>query len=608
METLPIVDYQQIIVPVLGACPLFEGLELIHIDEVARHGSLHRFKRGELIARQGEPSNEFFIFIEGRAVIRLGSDQSEQIDVAHVSPPESVGEMGVLLEDLRTASVAIESETALVVRYSSQQFARMLKNLPHFSAVMCKTLAKRLSQTNRQMGLTELAPFVDEPNPAVFRLLPSEFQVRHRAVPLQMDEQTVTVGYCDGPSEHLLRRTQRHFPSLIVRPARITQDVFDDLLRKNATGNLVISPDNFSIGQSRERMLDSLLKRAVGEGASDLHLSASQRPRWRIDGRLNMIQDLGVLTSTQIKSLVMPLMDAVHRTEFAETNDTDFAYQLDDDARFRINVFRDRHGVSAVFRHIPSHILTLEQLGLPPVIAEFCSLPNGLVLVTGPTGSGKSTSLAAMVDYINRRREEHIITLEDPIEFVHRSQKCLINQREIGAHTGSFAKALRAALREDPDIVLVGEMRDLETISLALETAQTGHLVFATLHTSTAIGTVERIIGMYPPEQQQQIRSTLGEVLRGVLAQTLLRKQTGGRIGAFEVLVSSFAVANLIRDAKTQQIMSLMETGRQKGNRLLNVELTRLVRDGTVSFDEAYRRASDKNDFRKRAGRAGRSD
>ena len=419
-----------------------------------------------------------------------------------------------------------------------------------------------------------------------------------------MTVDTVVVGFCESPSAAILKRTQRHFPSLKVRPVRIHQEMFDDMMSRHATGNVSFEAVREASRAMVQLALDPLLKRAVGEGASDVHLSAAQQPRWRIDGRLTTIQDMGPVTSSQVKSLVMPLMDAVHRTEFSETNDTDFAYQLDEDARFRVNVFRDLHGVSAVFRHIPSHILTIEQLGLPEVVRDFCAMPNGLVLVTGPTGSGKSTSLAAMVDYINRRREEHIITLEDPIEFVHRSRKCLINQREIGAHSGSFAKALRAALREDPDIVLVGEMRDLETISLALETAQTGHLVFATLHTSTAVGTVERIIGMFPHEQQVQVRATLAEVLRGVVSQTLLRRKEGGRIGAFEVLVSSFAIANLIRETKTQQVTSMMETGRRHGNQLLNVELAQLVHQGIVTYDEAYRRSVDKADFAKRAGRS----
>jgi twitching motility protein PilT len=295
-------------------------------------------------------------------------------------------------------------------------------------------------------------------------------------------------------------------------------------------------------------------------------------------------------------------MPPARSTEFEDTSDADFAYALGDDARFRVNVFRDLHGVSAVFRHIPNQIRRLDQLGLPPSVERFCDLPHGLILVTGPTGSGKSTTLAAMVDAINRTRSEHIVTLEDPIEFVHPSLKSLVNQREVGSHTLSFSRALRAALREDPDIVLVGEMRDLETVSLAIETAQTGHLVFGTLHTSTAIGTIERVVGMYPHEEQAQARVSLAEVLKGVVAQTLLPKNGGGRVGAFEVLVSNHAVANLIREMKSAQIMNQMETGRHSGCQLLNVELVRLVKQGMVQQDVARRHAVHKDDFDKRLG------
>jgi twitching motility protein PilT len=262
-----------------------------------------------------------------------------------------------------------------------------------------------------------------------------------------------------------------------------------------------------------------------------------------------------------------------------------------------MNVFRDRNGVGAVLRHIPSQILTAEQLNLPPAILKLCTLNKGLVLVTGPTGSGKSTTLAAMIDTINKSRKEHILTIEDPIEFVHPQQQCLVNQREVHKHTGSFARALKAALREDPDIVLIGEMRDLETIAIAIETAETGHLVFGTLHTTTAMSTVDRIIDQFPADRQAQIRTMLSSSLRGVIAQTLLKKKGGGRVAAHEILVSNDAVAAMIREGKIQHLGNHMMTQKQDGNQLLNDALLKLVQDGVADAQEAYFKAVDKNSF-----------
>jgi twitching motility protein PilT len=269
-------------------------------------------------------------------------------------------------------------------------------------------------------------------------------------------------------------------------------------------------------------------------------------------------------------------------------------------ARFRVNLFRDHGGVGAVFRLVPSKVLSLDQLGLPPVLKTFCDMPKGLVLVTGPTGSGKSTTLAAMIDYIKTTKKLHIVTLEDPIEFVHTSGQCLINQREVGGHTRSFARALRAALREDPDIVLVGEMRDAETVALALEMANTGHLVLATLHTNTAISAVDRIVDQFPGEQQAQVRSVLADVLRGVVAQTLLKKVGGGRLAVLEVLVVNMAIANLVREDKAVQIPGMMQASKGVGMSLLNDELGRLVEARKITMEEALAAAVDKEDLHRR--------
>jgi twitching motility protein PilT len=283
-----------------------------------------------------------------------------------------------------------------------------------------------------------------------------------------------------------------------------------------------------------------------------------------------------------------------NREEFAARSDTDFAYEIPGIARFRGNLYRDRHGVCAVFRQIPIGVPTAAELGLPPAVVRLAELQKGLVLVTGPTGSGKSTTLAALVDTVNETRTDHIITIEDPIEFVHADKKCLVNQREIGIHTKSFRDALRSALREDPDVVMVGEMRDLETIAIAIETAETGHLVFGTLHTTTAPSAVDRIVDSFPADRQNQIRTMLAESLRGVVAQTLCRKIGGGRVAALEILLSNGAVQNLIREGKTFQLPSVLQTSKSQGMLPLNDSLLDLVRRGLIEPREAHLKAVDK--------------
>jgi twitching motility protein PilT len=337
-------------------------------------------------------------------------------------------------------------------------------------------------------------------------------------------------------------------------------------------------------------LLDALITRS----GSDLHLSSKQRPRMRVQGDLLELKRYLPPKSDELKERLWKITPERNRKEFEEKHDTDFAVELPGQARFRVNLFEDRAGIGAVFRQIPFEIPTFEQLGLPEVLRSLAHLTKGLVLVTGPTGSGKSTTLAALVDLVNESRPDHIITIEDPIEFVHTSKRSLIHQREPGVHTLSFAQALRAALREDPDVLLVGEMRDLETIAIAIETAETGHLVMGTLHTSTAPSTVERIVDQFPSDRQEQIRMMLAESLRAVVSQTLLKKIDGGRIAAFEILICTPAVANLIREGKTFQIASAMQTGRQVGMMTQTDSLYELVIKKVVTPEEAYLKAVDK--------------
>jgi twitching motility protein PilT len=349
--------------------------------------------------------------------------------------------------------------------------------------------------------------------------------------------------------------------------------------------------------QAKAKM-DAMFHQMAQLGASDLHLSVSMPPMIRKDGRMQPLQPgEGAISADAMRELLTSIMPAKNQEEFARRSDSDFAYEIPNLARFRANIFMDRKGMGGVFRIIPTKILTAEQLGLSPAIMHLCELSKGLVVVTGPTGSGKSTTLCAMIDSINKRREDHIITIEDPIEFTHENQKCLVNQREVHNHTQSFKDALRAALREDPDILLVGEMRDLETIGIAIETAETGHLVFGTLHTTTAASKIDRIIDQFPADRQEQIRVMLSESLKGVIAQTLLPKKGGGRVAALEVLIVTPAISNLIREGKTYQIPSAMQTGKQHGMVMLNDALFSLVQKGLVEPVEAFIKAVDKANF-----------
>ncbi len=346
--------------------------------------------------------------------------------------------------------------------------------------------------------------------------------------------------------------------------------------------------------------IDNLFKMMIEKKASDLHMTSEHVPMIRASGDMTPLDGVPKLSKDQVKQILMEIAPERSKKQYEETWDADFAYALEGCGRFRCNFFMDRNGPAAVFRLIPDKILSAEQLGLPPAVLRLCEFRKGLVLVTGPTGSGKSTTLAAMIDYINTHRKEHIITIEDPVEFVHPAKKCLVNQREVHQHTKSFAAALRAALREDPDIVLVGEMRDLETTRIAIETAETGHLVFGTLHTSTASSTVDRIINQFPAEEQEQIRLMLAGSLRGVVAQNLLKKKGGGRVAAQEILFVTAGIAANIREGKTYQIPSQMQTGARYGMQLLNDALEKLVKADTVDPMEAYDRSMDKEDIVKR--------
>ena len=595
----------------LESSSLFTALQGVRLDQVADRAQLQQFAQSEALTTEGDEADGFFVILSGEASVAVAGSDGAPITVASIGAYETVGEMGLILEQPRMATVTATKRT-LALRFDREAFEKMYDRVPGFGKAISRALATRLDRCSRRLPMRDHGDTL--PPADVIAKLPIELIQRHRVLPMSSRGQVLTLGFVDDPSAAVLASARQHLPGVEIESVRIEHGLFDRALkhfggvREDGAAPSAPrdrSPDGATIEIVRpgaSPRLDDILRRMVAEGASDVHLSPGEKPRWRIDGEIYEISDTAELGSDEARTLLDPVMARRSRTEFGEDSDTDFAYALEGVARFRVNLFRDAHGVGAVLRQIPMTIRTLDELGMPPIIEKLCNQPKGLVLVTGPTGSGKSTTLAAMIDHINDTRRSHIITLEDPIEFMHKSRLALVNQREVGSHTKSFARALRAALREDPDIVLVGEMRDLETIALALETAQTGHLVFGTLHTSTAASTVDRIIDMFSASQQNQVRSTLAEVLRGVIAQSLCRRTGGGRIAALEVLVGSPAVSNLIREAKTHQLINAMQTGRGMGNTTLNEQLAELVFSEKIGPEEALAKAVDKADLIKRLG------
>ncbi len=585
----------------LGRSKLFGGFAKAELTRIGEHGTLCTYVEGEAITVQGERSEAAFVLLSGTVSIRVQQPAGDWLEVAAFSPVTLIGEIGLLLNQPRTAG-AVALETVEVLRFDSEVFAEMVQSIPAFALELCRTLADRVGAANLSGALHPEAP-----EPRALDMLPVEVMQRFRLLPLRVDDRALTVGFVDEPTSASIAAVRVGVPSMQILTVRIAASLLESVLAQRAgapgwSANRATPRVEIADSGPRSPRLDGLLRRMVAEGASDLHLSGGQRPRWRIDGEIRELKDAAVLLPDEVRDLLTSVMQERNIDEFDGCNDTDFAYSLPGTARFRTNLFRDHRGVGAVLRHIPDKVMSFEQLGLPPAVRALTEHPNGLVLVTGPTGSGKSTTLAAMVDLINRTRRSHIITLEDPIEFVHESQMSLVNQREVGAHTISFARALKSALREDPDIVLVGEMRDLETVRLALETANTGHLVFGTLHTATAMSTVDRIVNLFSADEQSQVRATLADVLKGVVAQTLCRKVGGGRVAALEVLVSSVAVANMIRESKTAQIANAMSMAKAQGNQLLNEDLARLVVSRQVEAAEAIAKSVDKADLARRLG------
>ena len=450
-----------------------------------------------------------------------------------------------------------------------------------------RPVTKPLSAAQIVALLREIAPapsqqVLDQKQPTTFRYT-SEDSVFAVRVMLQGEKLTVHVAV-DAAGE--FQRSTGMFARVAVPDeAPVTAEQIPNV--KTAAADPA---------QAKEAM-EKLLRLLVEQGASDLHMRVTEPPILRRSGEMQRVEGQPKLDPETMESLLNSIMPERNIREFRDSNDTDFAYEIAGVARFRANVLRDRKGVAAVFRVIPSTIVTAEQLGISQEVQNLCYLTKGLVLVTGPTGSGKSTTLCGLIDLVNRSRSDHVITIEDPIEFVHENKNCIITQRQVGVHTGSFKSALRAALREDPDIILVGELRDLETVGIAIETAETGHLVFGTLHTTTAASTIDRLIDQFPADRQEQVRTMLSESLKGVVSQVLCKKIGGGRVAAREILLVTPAISNLIREGKTFQIPSIMQTSKRLGMITMNDTLLDLVERKLVEPKEAYMKSVDKGSF-----------
>ena len=565
----------------------FNGLNTAQRLQIIQKAAVfEKYDDGEYVVRMGDPSDFLFIIIKGQISIRV-NDGDEEFEVNRLNVSAMLGEMAVITGDKRTASCVACGEI-IILKLASLVFKKVLSALPEAGLSMMRILCDRLKKTskppvNRYMTANSPIPSAD-----ILSILPIAFMQRHRVVPVKKNGEKLLLGYCDRIEDTLMATLERLIPAFHIEPGLMDIAFFNKIMQNYAGENV-----NKNVDGSGIKHIDDLLERLIQEGGSDLHISAGQLPRWRIDGTIKVISGYNQLGSNEVFDLLKPIMKKTSIEKFESTGDEDFAYSKDEHSRFRINILKDCNGVSAVIRSISNNIFSLQDLGMPEILAKWSEMPKGLILVTGPTGSGKSSTLAAMIDHINSTKECHILTIEDPVEFIHKSKKSLVNQREVSVHTASFPKALKAALREDPDVVFVGELRDSETISMALETANTGHLVLATLHSSTAMNTVTKIIDQYPVEFQEQVRSAIAENLIGVCSQCLCKKIDGGRIAAVEILVIDNAMSNMIKEGRIHMLASAMITGSANGNRVLNEELARLVKSGKIAKEEAFAHSPD---------------
>ena len=560
----------------LGQSPTFRRLNVDEREWLLRRGALRRFDGYEAITTQGEPPDGFYVLVEGEvAVLRRPEDASPLVEIGRVKAPEIIADESLLLNEPYATTICASG--TVKVLWLSVEVLRDLLAMPALALTLCRSLAQRLAGVS--VKAATLGRNVEGADEGEDAQLPGPPTKPNRAV---------------APGVRPITPPASAPPRTPGAP--IPHDV-NDLSRVHVA--LGWRPSEKAPEQPSKRLL-SLMQRALADKASDIHLTAAHRPRYRVDGRLREIPDARKLKPGEVLEIVLSIMPPKNQYELYEKSQADFGFSAGALGRYRVNVFTDHHGVGAVLRLIPSRLMSPQDLGLPPVVQSLCERKKGLVLVTGPTGSGKSTTLASLIHWINVNRPSHIITLEDPIEFVHESRRALVNQREVGVHTEGFPSGLRAALREDPDIVLVGEIRDRLTVSLALETANTGHLVFGTMHTSDAVSTVDRMVSLFPPEMTNQIRQSTAETLIGVVSQTLVPRIGGGRVAGYEIVIVNSAIANLIREGKYNQLPTAISTSRKQGHQMLNDHLAYLVRNKQIDYNDALRHAVDPGDLIKR--------
>ncbi len=574
--------------------PLFRMLKPEYRAKVLAAGQAYTYDPGDAIVSQGDPSDAFYLISEGQAMV-YSEKNKERTYLTEMGPAGTFGEIGLLLNTPRTATITARNKV-IAVRFSREVFFGLFEKVPAFGRAVAGGMARRLHKLSSNISLPDPEDVeVDEGVAA--RYLPVPFMMRHRILPLQMSNNVLTVGFVDDPEARVVNAVHNYVPGVKLRTVQIGKDYFDRVmssrLDSGKAGAVEEAPMELEAAPEGGCRLDPLLVRGVAEGVSDFHMTVGKKPTWRLDGEIFDIPGASPPAEEDFYEIFEDFMEDRHKKEFEVYGDTDFSYTLGKHARFRVNLYRDIHGTNISMRLIPSQIMTVQQLGLPAIAENFCAMPSGLVVVTGPTGSGKSTTLAAMIHQVNQTRRSHIITLEDPVEFLHTNALSTIHQREIGGHTPDFARAIRSGLREDPDVILVGETRDLETLQMVIEVANTGHLVFATLHTNSAVSTVNRIVDMFPSNSQNQVRNTMSGVLKGIICQTLCKRIGGGRVAAFEVLVMTRAIGNLIREGKTQQILNSLQAGKKDGHQLLNEALAALVKDQVIEADEARAKAYD---------------
>ncbi len=589
----------------LGLAGMFVFLGEKKLSElVDLAGEVLTFEDGEKVLSAGSSPDFFFVIVKGEISVVL-DDRNDGMEIVRLIRGQLVGEMAMIQSEPHSYSCFARGQLA-VIPFSAQIFHEQILAIPGVYIPLIPSISRRILESSAYPALIAGRNKVPAIDCSLLKLFPEGFLKKHRILPVKNVAGYLLIAHCEPLDREQLEAIDQVLPEdFDIRPVYFDSEFFAALLKKNLEGAGTCStpeeqPVEEVAGPENICFIDGVLRRLVNERGSDLYLSAGQVPRWRIDGEIVEVPGTRKSGPEEVLEMLRPLARNEVLDAFIESCDEDFAYSTCEGFRFRVNLLRDHNGISAVFRYIPGEISSLEALGLPEILTSFCTQPKGLVLVTGPTGSGKSTTMSAMIDWVNRHRKCHILTIEDPIEFVHGSLKALVNQREVGVHTRSFAKALRAGLRENPDVVMVGEIRDNETMAMALETSNTGHLVFATMHTATAASTIDRVVDNFPAESQNQIRMFLADNLLGVVCQTLCRRVTRGCVPAFEIMIVDPAMANLIRTGKSYMLPNAMQTAQAKGNRLLNDDLCQLVKTGVIAREEAMNKTRDRAELERK--------